>query len=121
MESLQEFEIPVTEEGSCILYATTSGNDKKLGFSVGRKLIKDKDFISHIVIYKRKRNGLFKLEVVRTFPYHDACPRFVFNKYADQELLFYSKRYIFEIDYIEEEETVRNVFYKIKNHLPTQP
>lgn len=121
MEVIQTFEVPAKHPGSQILYSTVSPSDQKLGFAIGHKIIKDKDYITDIVIFKRKRNGLFKLEKSRDFPYHDACPRFIFNKHIDTELLFYSSRYVFEIDYILEEDTVRNVFYKIKNTLDAQP
>ena len=93
----------------------------KVGFAIGHKIIKNQDYITDIVIWRRSRTGLFKFQSNRRFQYHDACPRFIFNKHSDQELLFFSKRYVFEIDYVDEEDSVRNVFYKIKNQFKSPP
>jgi len=113
--------VPSNDPDCQVLYATVSDNDEKIGFAIGKKILKDKDFISEIKVFKRNSKKKFKLEYSRVFPWHDASPRFIFNKFRDTELLFFSKRYIFEINYIEEDPNIRNIFYKIWNVMDLQP
>jgi len=53
---------------------TVSADEQRIGVALGRKLIKDKQEITEIAIYKRdKRTDKFELDKLRDFEYTEAC------------------------------------------------
>lgn len=60
-----------------ILYVTVSHDDKKIGVTLGRRLIKDGFEITEVVIYsKNDVTGKFEIVKLRDFEFTDACYEF---------------------------------------------
>lgn len=96
----QTEEIPhCKNNGLQILFTGLSHDEKKLGFCLGKKKIKDETEISHIIIYKRNQKNKFVQEIIRDFEFHDACIQFTFNKGNTNELLFFTMVELFRFDY----------------------
>jgi hypothetical protein len=60
-----------------ILYLTASQDDKKIGVSIGRKLIKNGYEITEILIYKKNESsGKFEIEKLRDYDIPNTCKNF---------------------------------------------
>lgn len=100
---------------------TVSKDETRIGVALGRKLIKDKQEITDIAIYKRnKRSGKFELEKLREFEYKDACIQFAFRNSNSKELLFFTMRDIFVYNFLEEHSDISS-YYRFENQLDDQP
>lgn len=120
--TVQEWAVPTREEGIEILYLTVSKDDKKIGVALGRKLIKNHQYISEIAVYDRQRTGdkeEFALERLRDFQYHEACMRFEFDANNNSRLIFFQRDKVFMIDITDE--SFNKVLYSFKEPLEDQP
>lgn len=120
--TVQEWAVPTREEGIEILYLAVSKDDKKIGVALGRKLIKNHQYISEIAVYNRQRTGdkeEFALEALKEFQYHEACMRFEFNVNNNNQLIFFQRDKVFMIDITDE--SVNRVLYSFKEPLEDQP
>lgn len=98
---MQEFTVPSREEGIEILYMCVSHDDQKIGVALGKKMIKNKQYITEIAVYTRQLKGdkfEYGLDVLKDFQYHDACMRFVFSITNNNQLIFFGKDKVFAID-----------------------
>ena len=120
--TVQEWAVPTREEGIEILYLAVSKDDQKIGVALGKKLIKNHQYISEIAVYNRQRTGdkeEFALEALKEFQYHEACMRFEFNVKNNNQLIFFQRDKVFMIDITDE--SVNQVLYSFKEALEDQP
>lgn len=87
----QEWEVPTDDDKIEILYLTVSEDEKKVGVTLGKRLIKDGKEIDKLLIYKKDHDGVFQVEQLFKFPFPDACIQFLFDCKNTDELIFFSK------------------------------
>ena len=71
---------------------------------MGKKLIKDHQKLTELVIYKLGDDNKFSLEKIREFKFHDACMEFSFCVKNSNELLFFTKEELFKFNYLNDTE-----------------
>ena len=69
---------------------------------MGRKLIKEEQLVTDIVVYKLQDDGLFACERQRAFKFSVASPHFCFDRYNNNQLLFFTKDEVFTWAYADE-------------------
>lgn len=100
---------------------TVSSDEERIGVALGRKMIKDRQEITEIAIYKRdKRTDKFELEKLRDFEYSDACIQFAFRNSNPHELLFFTMKNIFIFNFYDDSKPI-STYYDFLNPLDDQP
>ena len=79
-----------------------SENEKKIGMTLGRHVIRDQKEIDNIIIYKKDHDGAFRIERTFKFPFPTACIQFYFDINDDNYLKFFCKETVFRFNYLQE-------------------
>ena len=120
-----EWEIPTSAPDIEILYMIVSDNEKKIGMTLGRHVIRDQKEIENILIYKKDHDGVFRIERNFKFPFPNACIQFCFDNNSDNYLTFFSKEQVFRFNYLQEFEDQQSlqiqVLYRIENQCDEDP
>lgn len=81
-----------------------SNDEKKIGMTLGRKLIKDAKVIDSIIIYNKDHDGDYKPEIQFKVPFPKACIQFYFDQEYKNFLIFFSKESVFRFNYLQDME-----------------
>lgn len=98
---------------------TVSKDDKKVGISLGKNIIRDIYEVVEIAIYKREKNN-FELDKLLDFEFPDVCKTFYFSNKNNEELIFFSKTDVFKINYNDDTKE-KTYLYRMSNTLHDPP
>jgi hypothetical protein len=107
----QFWKVPIKSADIEILYLAVSKDDKKVGVSLGKNIIRDIYEIVEIAIYKWEKDK-FELEKLMDFDMHDVCQTFYFSNKNSEELIFFGMHEVFKINYNDDTKE-RTVIYKM--------
>ena len=100
---------------------TVSADEERIGVALGRKMIKDRQEITEIAVYRRdKRTDKFELEKLRDFEHNEACIQFAFRNSNPHELLFFTQEKIFVFNFYDDFKPI-TTYYTFGNQLDDQP